>query len=149
VVQNNIVIIIHNIPKSNQPKSNEGQVRAHAINRFVGHTSARIFRISHPKQGGVPIARVCVVSRQRVLQGVLFAEPAHAGTVPVPQRRGGHASARIQGAVRLPVHLTNPTTHRKNHNKQMQMYYITYLLIIHHFFQRNGNPVKKTGVQGH
>ena len=130
-------------------KSNE--TRNNHIRVFVSYTSARIFRVSHSdqcKKGRISVARICIVSGQRILQRVLPAEPAHAGAVPVPQRRRGHVSARLQGPLRLPHHLIHLIhfiiSTQQNHNKQMRMYYNTSNWIIIHFFHDNSH--KKTGL---
>jgi hypothetical protein len=73
---------------------------------FFGGTVVRIFSVSgFTPARGVPVARVRVVPWQRVFQGVLSAEPAHAGAVPVSQRCRGHVPAWVQGTLRLPLRL--------------------------------------------
>ena len=127
--QNNVHIM--HTKKSNETHNNHVCI-------FVGCINAGTFRGPHsnkPKNNGrISVACICIVSGQRILQGVLPAEPAHAGAVPVPQRRRGHVSARLQGAMRLPLHLIHSIiSTQQNHNKQMRMYYNTRNWIIIHF----------------
>ena len=73
---------------------------------FFGGTVVRIFSVSgFTPARGVSIARIRVLPWQRVFQGVLSAEPAHARAVPVSQWSRGHVPARVQGTLRVPLHL--------------------------------------------
>ena len=80
---------------------NEIQIRA--VRSCVGSRLAGLFRLYHSddKERRVSIARVRVLPWQRLFQGVLSAEPAHAGAVPVSQRCRGHVPSWVQGTVRL------------------------------------------------
>ena len=71
---------------------------------FFGGTVLRIFSGARfdNKERRVSVPCVRVVPRERVFQGVLPAEPAHAGAVPVSQWRRRHVPARVQGPVRVP-----------------------------------------------